>query len=86
MEYYYVFQCPNCGNYQNKILRNTNLLNLSGKKFKCIRCNKTSAIKKKTAWGLNIKSWGPYNNGMIAAKVCASLKEKNVRQDTAGNN
>jgi len=65
---------PNCGNYQNKILRNPNLLNLVSKKFKCIQCNKTSAIKKKTAWGLNIKTWGPYTNGMVAAKVCATLK------------
>ena len=74
VETIYIFRCPNCGNYQTKILRDVNLLNFINKKFKCIRCNKTTTIKKKGEWGLSLNHWGPYTNGLMAAKVCASLK------------
>ena len=38
-------------------------------------CNRTTVIKKKGEWGINLKSWGPYGNGLVAAKVCAYLKK-----------
>ena len=76
VEYYYVLQCPSCGNFQTKIYRDITLLNIKKKTFKCQRCGKSTMIKKSKEFGMSVKNWGPFTNGSYAAELCGKLKWK----------
>jgi predicted nucleic acid-binding Zn ribbon protein len=67
---YYIIMCRNCGTIQTKIIKGF----IGDAFFKCFKCEKRFKLKKKNEYGLTLKTWGPYDNGSMAAKICAALK------------
>jgi hypothetical protein len=69
---FWVFQCKSCGRWCAKEIRTEP----KRAKFICRFCNKTFAIKKISEFGLNLKNYGPYENGRQASKVVLLLNSK----------
>ena len=41
-----------------------------------MHCNKSTIIKRKTKYGLNMDCWGPYDHPMIATAVIQEIKKQ----------
>ena len=70
---WYVFRCPDCGNWGVRELRGTNYI---GKTFLCKICGKSTRIKKAKDYGLNLTYKGGYNSQPEALAVITDLKSR----------
>ena len=76
---FYVFRCTRCGRWGTKELRTGILHGTYTCKYET--CRKTSKIKKKSEYGLAMKSHGPYGIPGDATKVCQYLNGLRGKQN-----
>ena len=69
-----VVQCNKCGQWQV----------MGGLLFKCKRCNKSTKLRLKSKFGLNLKLIKSFDTGMEAQKFLKVFNEEKTKEDFIG--
>ena len=70
---FFVFMCKHCGNIQVRELRLLTL-DLGRRTLKCFRCMKSTTIKTRRSYGINMSHRGPFADVGVAGEVCRKWK------------
>lgn len=79
LKQFLVIQCRKCGHYG--IGQTNNLLKYI---YHCKICNKTTKIKLKSKWGLNLKLIKSFDTGLEAQKFLSKFNEERLKDKFMG--